>query len=796
MDCGVTVNANLMHGFYLGDLLVEPLKGQINGPAGSAHLPSKAAEVLLQLASQPGVLVTRDSLLTSVWGDGQGNQESLSHAISEIRHALNDHAEDPHFIQTLPKRGYRLIIDPEIVDDQKSSVMRGLWSGSEGAQVGVIENLQQRGVLGTALAYLILGWLLIQIADVVFDQLRFPPLIGTFVTVLVIVGFPIVLVLSWYLEFRDGRAILDSGPNTRPKRDRFSRTYLSVIGALALASIGVLIYEQFIGLPVGNERGNSEPIESDKILPIEANSIAVLRFLNIDGSDKTEIFASGFADDVINRLARVPSLLVSSRGDSWSLGAASSSQEVRQRLRVAYYLEGSVRLTGNVLRVVVQLIDSKTGFHLVSRDFERDLEDFNQVQKDIVNLTIANLRIALPPDTQSILDANYKEADLDAYMLYRKGKAILDEPQTFENLQQAITFLMNALEVDPEYAAAHAGLCNAYVRGFEMRKDVGFIDMAEQACAAAIVSNPNLNIVYTALANFYRRTGRIAEAETAYDKALKINDRDVEAMRGLANVYRRQQKFELAEEQLQKAIDSRPGNWRAIHSYGAFLFTTGRYEEAADTYRNLIFMDPGNFQARGNLGSALMMAGNYEEAQSVLEESLEANPNRHFFSNLGIIHYYLGQFDESVIIHKKAVEQSPDDALMWLNLADALNFSGRRDEATDAFSRGAELALRQLDIDATDSEAMFSLAWARQMLGDSDDAQILVERGLEIAPGDPYGFYYDALIKTRLGQYDAAIHSLESAVAMGYPSKMLAAEPYLAELRSRDDFQTLDTIVD
>ena len=311
MDWGVTVNANLMHGFYLGDLLVEPLKGQINGPAGSAHLPSKATEVLLQLASQPGVLVTRDSLLTSVWGDGQGNQESLSHAISEIRHALNDHAEDPHFIQTLPKRGYRLIIEPQAVDEQKSSIVPGMWSGSEGAQVGIIENLKQRGVLGTALAYLILGWLLIQIADVVFDQLQFPQVIGTFVTVLVIVGFPIALALSWYLEFRDGRAILDDGPNTRSKRQRFSRTYLSVIGALALASVGVLIYEQFIGLPVGNERGNSEPIESENIRPIEANSIAVLRFLNIDGSDKTEIFASGFADDVTNKLARVPSLLVS-----------------------------------------------------------------------------------------------------------------------------------------------------------------------------------------------------------------------------------------------------------------------------------------------------------------------------------------------------------------------------------------------------------------------------------------------------------------------------------------------------
>ena len=790
------MNANLLHGFYLEDLLVEPLKGRVSGRSGSEHLPPKAADVLLQLASQPGALVTRDALLVAVWGEGQGSQETLSHAISEIRHALHDHAEDPQYIQTMPKRGYRLIINPTIVDRHDTTIVFSPPNGSESGVAAVLANLNQRGVLEAALAYLILGWLLIQVADVVFDQLLLPQWAGTFVTVLVIVGFPIVLILSWYLEFRDGRAVLDSGTSDQSTRKRFSRTYLSIVGALTLASIGVLTYDQLFGLPEKIEQTGDTRIGPEDILPVEANSIAVLRFLNIDGSEQTQIFASGFAEDVINRLARVPGLSVSSRGDSWSLNENSSSEEVRRRLRVAYYLEGSVRLTGNLLRVVVQLIDSDTGFHIVSRGFERELKNFNQVQKDITDLTIANLRIALPPETQTILYQNYKDADLDAYVLYRKAKAILDEPDTFENLQKAITYLGDALEIDPSYPAAHAGLCNAYVRGFEMQKDASLINKAERACSAALASNPNLNIVYTALANLYRRTGRIDEAEAAFDKALKIDNRDVMAMQGLAGVFRRQQKFELAESLLLRAIATQPGNWRAISSYGAFLFATGQYEQAVGAYQELVLMDPDNFQVSGNLGSALLMAGKYEEARVVLEESVAANPNQRFYSNLGIIHYYLGQYDESVVDHEKAVDLTPDDALTWLNLADALYFAGRTNEATGAFLRGAEMARRQLDVDSTDTEAMFSLAWARQMVGDSEEAQRLVKRALEISPNDPYGYYYDALIKTRLGEYDAAIDALGFAVAMGYPSKMLTAEPYLEKLRSRDDFNTLVSSLD
>ncbi|MDH3750777.1 MAG: winged helix-turn-helix domain-containing protein, partial [Gammaproteobacteria bacterium] len=323
------MNADLLQGFYLGDLLVEPLKGEVTGRAGSRHLPPKAAEVLLCLARAPGELVAHESLLECAWGPGHGSHEALSHAVSEIRLALGDHADDPVFIQTLPRLGYRLAVSPKLPGEHATSVVIGAQGGVGVEDIGLFENLQRRGVLETALAYLIIGWLLVQIADTVFDQLLLPQWAGTFVTVLVISGFPIALILSWFLEFRRGLAIVDKLSTADDRKRRFSRTYISVVCSLAIAGVMVAIYDQVVGLPEGEPTVTTEVVHEPQPPPIVENSIAVLPFVNLDGSRETQIFADGLVEGVINQLSRVPGLRVASRGDSYTLEPNAPSQEVR-----------------------------------------------------------------------------------------------------------------------------------------------------------------------------------------------------------------------------------------------------------------------------------------------------------------------------------------------------------------------------------------------------------------------------------------------------------------------------------
>ena len=637
------MNAALLQGFYLRDLLVDPVQGQVTGGAVQVHLPPKAMEVLLCLASNPGALVTREALIDEVWGTGHGSQEALSHAVSEIRHALDDHSDHPEYVQTLPKRGYRLVADVAPVSAAASTASVHNQGGTAFTRIGLFENLIRRGVLETGLTYLVIGWLLIQIADIVFSQLFLPDWVATFVTVLVIAGFPIAIVLSWFLEFRDGRALLDDLSPGDSRKRRFSRTYLSVLGALSIAAVVVFVYDQSVGLPEAEITQTRATTAAINLPPVRDNSIAVLRFFNLDGSEQTEAFSNGLADDLITRLSRVPGLLVSSRGDSFTLDANSASARVRERLRVGLYLEGSVQVDGDVMRVIVQLIESESGFHKLSRSFDRPLEGFFAMRDEITEIIVANVRIALPPETQVLPAAAFGETNLNAYVLYHKGKEVYDQPETFDTIAEAIGFYEQALELDPQFAAAHAGLCDAYVFRYVASNLVDDIDRAENACALALASSPRLQLVHTALGTLYLRTGRTSDAEKAFNQALTINPQNAQAMTGLGNVYQRQQKYAEADALFHAAIATQPGNWHSIESYAKYLFSVGRYTEAADAYRQVLFLDPTNYDTSSDLGAALTMVGDLEAGKQAYEESIAIKPTQTARSNLGVVYYYLGK---------------------------------------------------------------------------------------------------------------------------------------------------------
>ncbi len=785
------MNSDLLQGFYLRDLLVDPLKGLVNGQAGSEHLPPKAIEVLLCLASSPGELVTRETLIEEVWGADRGSPEALSHAVSEIRHALHDHADNPKFVQTLPKRGYRLIVGAVPKSAHTASVIPGTQDATRAGDIGLFENLKQRGVLEAALAYLIVGWLLIQIADIVFDQLHLPAWAGTFVTVLVIAGFPIALALSWYLEFRDGRAVLHELTPEDAKRRQFSRTYLSVIGALAIAAVFVFVYDRNIGLPVAQVPDVAQISEEVVLPPILDNSIAVLPLLNVDGSDETQIFANGLADDVITRLSRVPGLLVSSRGDAFTLDPNSSSQRVRERLRVARYVEGSVQIAGEQMRIIVQLIDSETGFHVLSRSFDRPRDDFFDVRDEITELTVANVRVALPPETQaaSIFSAN--DPSLDAYVLYRRGIDQSRRPKIVSSLEAALAWFDAALEVDPDYAAAHAGKCAVAVDAYAQFFDRIYIDDAQASCASALSLNPNLDIVHTALGDLYLETGQYVEAEAAYLDALDIVPNNVAALTGLGDTYTRQQNSEAAEASFRQAVGQHPGDWSAYNLLGRFLFNSGRYAEAAEEYERVVALDNTNTTGYSNLGAATMQAGDFVAALESLQKAIDLKPLPMTFSNLGLNYYYLARLDEAIDNHRIAVDLARNDHLIWSNLGDALWIAGSIDEARQAFEEAEKLATSALQVNPNDPYSQIDLAWISAMLNKHVDARQLIEQARASDLDDPQLHYIDGLILLRSGDTEAALSALELAAEKGYSLQMMAAEPHLASIHGNPRFQAI-----
>jgi tetratricopeptide (TPR) repeat protein/DNA-binding winged helix-turn-helix (wHTH) protein len=784
------VDSDLLQGFYLNGVWVEPLKGEVHNQGRIIHLPPKAMEVLLCLASSPSTLVTREKLIERVWGSGQGSQELLGRAVSEIRHAFDDQADDPRFIQTLPRRGYRLIARPRPANGQGNEAPSGHErSGNEGS--GLLDSLKERGVLETAIAYLVFGWLLIQVADIVFDQLHLPAWGGTFVTVLVIAGFPIALALSWFLEFRDGRAVLDLPSRRDARRRQFSRTYLSVIGAMAIAAVGVFVYDRSIGLPQAPDPTAVVPAGEAALPPVQENSIAVLPFLNLDGSTETEIFAHGLVDDVIDRLARVPGLLVSSRGDAYTLEPNSSSSRVRERLRVARYLEGSVQMDGERIRVIVQLIDSASGFHVLSRKFDRPRQDFFAIRDQITALTVANLRVALPPGTRTALEGRTDDPSLDVYVLYRRGVEAALLPRSSASVESALGWYEAALTIDPDYAAAHAGKCQAYVQLYPVTYETAHIDSAEASCARALQLNPNLDVVHAALGELYTETGRYVEAESAFRQALAVDPDSVTALTGIGEVYLLQEKPDLAEERFRQVIGLHPGDWSAYNSLGYFLYRSGRYVEAAQQYEYVVALDEGNAQGLTNLGSAYMLAGDFAAAEPAFRRAGEVQPGALAHSNLGLLYYYLGRLEDSIVEHRRAVELAPRDHLTWSNLGDALWIGGRVEEAQQAFQTAEGLARSALQVNPNDAGYLMDMAWIMAMLGQAEEAARQIGRARAQAPTDPYVHYYEGLIRQKAGESEAAVAALETAVEEGYSVQLLAADPQLAGLRAQAGFQRI-----
>jgi tetratricopeptide (TPR) repeat protein/DNA-binding winged helix-turn-helix (wHTH) protein len=778
------VRQPLSGGFFLGEHHVDPASGMVRGQGPPTRLHPAAIDVLLCLARQPEEIVSREELLASVSGDrDHGSASILTQAVRELRRALGDDPDDPVFIQTLRGRGYRLLIEPAATPQPRRPA-RALLRNAD-----LIGELNRRGVLETAVAYLVVGWLLIQVADVTFMQFGLPEWAPRFVTLLVIAGFPVALGLAWFIEFTGGRAMIDPGPGRRARQRTFSRQYIAVVGALLLASAGVYSYDHFIGLPGTLSQSEASAARLSRAETVDGGSIAVLPFLNIDGSEVTRVFSDGLAEDVIDRLSVVPGLRVSARGDSFTLPPDAASPDVRNRLRVAYYVAGSVRISEQALRVVIRLIDSARGTQIVSRTFERELSDFFELQEEITRLIVANLRVALP--STGPMPAFAGSSAFDAYVQYRRGMEILYRPVSEQSLEDALEAFGASLREDSDYAAAHAGVCLTHTAGYQVTRDARQITEAEQACGTALRLNPNLLVVHDALGDLYHSTGRYEDAERAYEAAIALNPNDVRALTGLAGVYLSQQRMEESEARYRQAVGLQPGDWNTYNALGRFLYSSGRYEEAVGAYAEVVAVDPGNINGWTNLASALMLSGSFADAAAAFERAIALEPRPTTYANLGLLHYYLGEFDEAVEALDTAVTMAPSDYLTWSNFGDALSVSGQEERANFAFTRAEALAREQLLINPRSAEISIDLAWISAMLGQFDEAERLAAWATEVAAADPAVHYIKALVLTKMNRHAEALDRLEEAVALGYSPAVIRAEPHLAPLRPEARFTRL-----
>ena len=310
-----------------------------------------------------------------------------------------------------------------------------------------VRELKRRNVFRVGGAYLIIAWLLLQVSDTLVPALNLPDWFQSGVALLLILGFPLALFFAWAFELtpdglkkeKDVEADESITPVTGRKLD------FVIIGLLAVA-LGYFAYDKFVASPVE--------------LQDSIKSIAVLAFDNMSEDPDNEYFADGISEEILNLLAKVPELRVTSRSSAFSFkGQNLDVPTMAARLKVAYVLEGSVRKSGNQLRITAQLIEAVTDAHLWSETYNFELENIFAIQDEIAESVVGALKLQLlgeAPRTDT--------TSPEAYALYLQSKALADQITATGHLQ-AEAVVRRVLEIDSTYVPAWVLLARIYRGG-------------------------------------------------------------------------------------------------------------------------------------------------------------------------------------------------------------------------------------------------------------------------------------------------------------------------------------------
>jgi len=746
-------------GFRLGTCSIDPKSARIERLDGVSHVSPKAMEVLLCLVDRAGRLVGREELIHAGWGNDEAvREEALTRCVAELRNALGDDHHHPEYIQTVPRRGYRIIAPVNV--EPEATPVPGFWG-----------ELKRRDVVRTSLAYGAFAWLSIEVASQVGSIFDLPTELLRVLVVIAVIGFPIVVSLSWAIQRTPEGLALDmpvaegAPPLSKISARRVDYTIIVVL----LVAISFLLYREF--------QPDSGPGGS-------AFSVAVLPFDNLSGHTEDEYMSDGLAEELLNLLAQTEDLDVTSRKASFYYKNKDVPlAEIVGALDVRNIVEGSVQREGEIVRFTIQLVDSESLMHRWSDTYDTTADDLLWVRDTVAREVAAELKTAITERGETMIA---KDANIDrrAYMLYLRARGELRKEHSSETLASAERFLKEALSVDSDFPRAWAGLCDCYLaRYIQSGSEVPWYEKGEEACRKALALDAGSPEAFTALGNLYRISGNHAESLTEFAQALTIAPNHYDAIHGLALTLQAQSNLEGAESQLRKLTRIEPGYWHGYNALGHFLYANSRYDEAADNFRRVTALDPDNSLALNNLGAARYMLGDYAGAAAAWEESVAIRASHLVLSNVGLAAYYAGDFDKAADMQTRAIVEAPEDYRIWGRLGDAERHRGMVAAADAAYGEAIRFASRAVELNASNEEALRYLSLYYSHTGDSSAAISAIERARQLQPEASRIHYFASKVYLAVGDVDRAILELDTALEKGYSRQIIDADPDLAPLR-------------
>jgi len=455
--------------------------------------------------------------------------------------------------------------------------------------------LKRRKVIRLAFVYLAAGIVILGGADVLVPALALPEWVLRLVALLLILGFPLSLILSWHFDWTpDGLIRAGSVDDTAP-----------------------------VAEPADPKtEAADEPTAGTPTTPARA-SVAVLPFVNISGDKENEYFSDGLSEELLNVLSKIGSLKVAARTSSFHFkGQTGDIAEIARKLGVASILEGSVRQSGPQVRITAQLINAADGYHLWSETFDRELDDIFAVQDEIASSVADALKVKLLGQIDGCPNACGTE-NAEAFQAYLQGVHHRNRGSDEEAARSSLESFERATELDPGYAQAYANLAMAWE---EMATNdfVGLdegVSKAIQAAAKAIELAPDLADGHQAMGRMlFAYKLELKEARKAIEKALKLYPGNVSVQIEYARTISSFGERDASVAAAKTALELDPVSMFATWVLGHTLYTARRYDEAISVFRHALALDPHHPRPHYGIGICQLLQGDPESALKEIEQ--------------------------------------------------------------------------------------------------------------------------------------------------------------------------------
>lgn len=555
--------------------------------------------------------------------------------------------------------------------------------------MNLFQELQRRNVFRVAIGYIVSIWLIVQVADLVLENIGAPDWVMQTILLILALGFPVVVFFSWAYEVTPEGIKLESEIDrsqsithvTGRKLDR------AVVGVLVIA-LAYFAFDKFVLDPKRDAKlveemqsAVAEPVDTPQGVVADARkSIVVLPFVNMSDDSGNEYFSDGITEELLNVLTRVPELRVISRSSAFSFkGQNIDIPTVAAKLNVSHVLEGSVRKSGNRVRITAQLIETSSDTHLWSESYDHELDDVFAIQDEISREVVEALQIQLLGNVPTV-----PSTDTEAYTFYLKGRHYdqLNTPESWKTAEQAFR---QAIAIDPEFAPAWAEL--SFV--MQSQANLSYIDLhegieaARNAAVRALELDDTLADAWAALAGIqfaYDWNWNLAEGTTR--TALQYGPRNSAALGNAAHVMRGLGRTDEAIEYALQAVETDPLNRGSLRVLAVTYWLAGQLSDSEATLRHLLDLYPDADTERAFLAGTIAQLNRPEEALGYLD--LTSDNFWQQITAVGVLHE-LGHFTESDRIFQSVMEEfnpggafqfaeeyarrgDTDEAFKWLDL--------------------------------------------------------------------------------------------------------------------------------